>query len=79
VIKVPHFLVYTIAAIAQFFAMFSKNPATLNIEKARDLTRKAWICSTEKAVKQLNYRQKISIEDGIKRTVDWYKKEGWLK
>ncbi|HPI38146.1 MAG TPA: NAD-dependent epimerase/dehydratase family protein [Ignavibacteriaceae bacterium] len=78
-VKVPHSVVYSIAAVAQFFAMFSSKAATLNIEKARDLTRKAWICSTEKAVKQLNYRQKISIEDGIKRTVDWYKKEGWLK
>jgi dihydroflavonol-4-reductase len=29
IIKVPHFLVYTIAAIAQFFAIFSKNAATL--------------------------------------------------
>ncbi|MGE5496948.1 MAG: NAD-dependent epimerase/dehydratase family protein [Syntrophothermus sp.] len=77
-VKVPHFLVYTIAAIAQFFAMFSPKPATLNLEKARDLVQEAWTCDTSKAVKELDYRQKISIEEGIKRTCNWYKQEGWF-
>ncbi len=77
-VKVPHTIVYTLAGIAQFFAMFSSKPATLNIEKARDITQKEWICDTSKAVKDLGYHQKISIEEGIKRTVDWYKKMKWL-
>lgn len=78
VIKVPHFMVYTIAAIAQFAAMFSSKPATLNIEKARDITQQYWICDTSKAVNELGYHQKISIEEGIKRTVEWYRKMKWF-
>ena len=78
-IKVPHTAVYFIASIAQFFAMFSSKPATLNIEKAKDITRHAWICSTQKAVDQIGYRQNISAEQGIKKTVDWYRSQGWLK
>ncbi|AFH49397.1 Putative nucleoside-diphosphate sugar epimerase [Ignavibacterium album JCM 16511] len=78
VIKVPHFMVYTIAAVAQFAAMFSSKPATLNIEKAKDITQRYWICDTSKAVKELGYHQNISIEDGIKRTVEWYKKMKWI-
>ncbi len=78
-VKVPHVMVYFIASIAQFFALFSSKPATLNIEKARDITRHAWICSTKKAMDEIGYSQQISIEDGIKRTVDWYKEQGWLK
>ena len=38
-IKIPHPVVYFIAAIAQFFAMFSRNAATFNIEKARDFVQ----------------------------------------
>uniref|UniRef100_A0A832CVG2 NAD(P)-dependent oxidoreductase n=1 Tax=Ignavibacterium album TaxID=591197 RepID=A0A832CVG2_9BACT len=78
VIKVPHFLVYTIAAVAQFAAMFSSKPATLNIEKAKDITQQYWICDTSKAVRELGYRQNISIEEGIKRTIEWYKKMNWI-
>ena len=75
---VPHSVVYALAAIAQFFAMFSSKPATLNIEKAKDITQKNWICDTSKAVKDLDYKQNISIEDGIRRTCDWYKQMKWI-
>ena len=77
-VKVPHFLVYTIASIAQFFAMFSPKPATLNLEKARDLVQVAWTCDTSRAVKELGYHQEISIKEGIKRTCQWYKEMKWI-
>lgn len=77
-IRIPHFIVFIIAAIAQFFALFSYKPATLNIEKAKDLTQRYWICDTSKAMRELGYRQKISIEVGIKRTCEWYKQMKWI-
>lgn len=78
IIKVPHFLVYTIAAIAQFFAIFSKNAATLNLEKAKDITQQYWICDTSKAIQDFGYKQNISAEEGIRRTIEWYKKMKWI-
>lgn len=78
IVKVPHFLVYTIAAFAQFIAMFSSKPATLNIEKAKDITQQYWTCDTSKAIRDLGYRQKINIEEGIKRSCDWYKEMKWI-
>lgn len=77
-IAVPHLIVYAVAAAAQFLSIFSSKPATLNLEKARDITQTAWICDTRKAVKELGYRQKVSLEEGIKRTVAWYKQVKWL-
>jgi len=77
-IAVPHFIVYTIAGIAQFFSMFSSKAATLNIEKAKDITRPAWISDYRKAYKDFGFKQEISLEEGIRKTVDWYKKVGWL-
>ncbi len=78
VVKIPHIVVYLIAGIAQFFSLFSSKAATLNIEKAKDLTQKYWICNTQKAKDHFNYTQNISIEEGIKRTIDWYKEQGWI-
>jgi len=77
-IRLPHFVVYSVAAFAQFFSMFSKKAATFNIEKARDWVQDAWTCDVAKAVNELGYRQEISLEEGIKRTIDWYKAENWL-
>jgi nucleoside-diphosphate-sugar epimerase len=77
-IKIPHFLVYTVAAVAQFFAMFSSSAATFNLEKARDFVQEAWTCDVSKAVRDLGYHQTVSLEEGIKRTVDWYRAMKWL-
>ena len=77
-IRIPHFIVFIIAAFAQFFAMFSSKPATLNIEKAKDLVQSYWICDTSKAMRELGYRQKVSLEEGIRRTCNWYKKMKWI-
>jgi len=77
-IRLPHFLVYAVAVVAEFFSLFSKKAATFNIEKARDFVQKYWICSVEKAKRDLGFRQEISLEDGIKQTIDWYKKVNWL-
>jgi nucleoside-diphosphate-sugar epimerase len=77
-VKVPHSVVFFISGIAQFAAMFSSKPATLNIEKAKDLTQHAWICDTSKAVTELGYHQNFPVEEGIKRTLDWYKEMKWL-
>lgn len=77
-LRIPHFIVYTVAAFAELFSMISGKAVTLNFEKAKDLTQAAWICSHEKALKDFGYIQKISIEAGIKETIDWYKQQGWL-
>jgi dihydroflavonol-4-reductase len=77
-IRIPHFVVYSIAAVAQFFALFSSKAATFNIEKARDFVQQAWTCDVSKAVRDLGYHQTVSLEDGIKRTVDWYRAMKWL-
>ena len=77
-VRVPHFLVYIIAAIAQFFSLFSSKAATLNIEKGKDITRPAWISDYRKAYKDFGFKQEISLEEGIRRTVEWYKQKKWL-
>jgi nucleoside-diphosphate-sugar epimerase len=77
-LKIPHFLVYSVAGLAQFFALFSNKAATFNLEKARDFVQSRWTCSSQKAKHDLGFTQEISIDDGVKRTVDWYKDKKWL-
>ncbi|MFZ1730047.1 MAG: NAD-dependent epimerase/dehydratase family protein [Bacteroidota bacterium] len=78
-VRLPHAMVYTVAAFAQIIAALQKKPATLNLEKARDITQRYWTCDVSKAKNELGYRQQVSIEDGIRQTVDWYRAQGWLK
>lgn len=76
---VPHFAVKTTAFFAQVFGFFSPKPVVLNMEKSRELTQKYWICSIEKAKRELGFKEGFTLEEGFKDTIDWYRKEGWLK
>jgi len=77
-LRIPHWFVYTVGAIAQFFSVFSKNAATLNLEKCFDITRKKWVFSNEKAKKELGFKEQYTLEESFKKTIDWYKEMKWL-
>jgi dihydroflavonol-4-reductase len=77
-LRLPHGLVYSVAAVAQSVAALQRKPATLNLEKARDITQRYWICDISKAVRDLGYRQEMPIEKGIVNTVEWYREQKWL-
>ncbi len=77
-IKIPHAIVYAIAGVAQFFALFSSKAATFNLEKARDFVQPAWTCSPKKAMEDFGFHQEVSLSDGIKRTINWYRENNWL-
>ncbi|MCX7833279.1 MAG: NAD(P)-dependent oxidoreductase [Ignavibacteria bacterium] len=78
-IRIPHFVVYTAGAISQLISIFSKNAATLNLEKCKDITQTRWVCSNKKAREVLGFQEKYTLEEGFKKTVEWYKEQGWLK
>jgi dihydroflavonol-4-reductase len=77
-VRLPHTLVYGVAGISELMNMFKSKPSVLNWEKGKDIVQAHWTCSVEKAKSELNYRQTISLEEGIRKTTEWYKKEQWL-
>ncbi len=77
-IKLPHALVYAVAGTSEFFSIFRSKPSVLNWEKGRDMVQTHWTASVEKAKRELGYRQKVSLEDGVKDTIEWYRAQGWM-
>lgn len=77
-VRLPHALVFSIAGINGLLGKFAKKPPVLNFEKGRDITRRYWICSADKAKRDFGYRQEISLEDGIEQTIAWYRTMGWI-
>lgn len=77
-IKIPHFLIFIIGYIGQFFeSMFGWN-VDLNKDRAYRLTRPSWYCNCAKAVRDFGFEQTKSLEQGFKETADWYKEKGWI-
>ncbi len=77
-LPIPHPIVNSVAGLSGFFGRFKKSPPILDREKGRDITQPFWICSVDKAMRDLGYSQQTSIDAGVEQTVRWYKEKGWL-
>ena len=51
---------------------------TLNRDKFHILCQRNWQCDIQPAVKELDFRPEYPLARGVKETIAWYKKEGWL-
>ena len=74
----PLFLLRFISLIAENAARLSKKPGTLNSDKYRIMKQRNWRCDITPATKELEYSPRVTLEEGVKKTIAWYKKEGWL-
>lgn len=77
-VRVPHIAVTGVAGLSEFLSMFKKKPSVLNWEKRMDLTQKHWTISTDRAQRELGFRQEIPVEDGFRDTIEWYKQQKWI-
>ena len=77
-VKIPNNLVLALARISDFFGKFSNKPPVFDYEKGIDFVQKYWICSPEKARRDLDFISEISLEDGLIETAEWYKFMKWI-
>lgn len=59
------------------YKIFNKIP-TLNKEKLNELNAINWICSIEKAKRELGFSPVYDLKAGVQESVDWYKESKWL-
>lgn len=79
--KLPNFylpvtLGYLAGHILNLSKVFGIKPP-LTPEMVKNLTI-SYVFSIDKARKELGYRPKIRLEEGVRQTAIWYKKHGWI-
>ena len=72
--SITSFLSFLIESIS----FFTRKPFILNREKILEASQPYWVCDVSKAKNELGFTTAFTLEDGIKATVEWYRKEGWL-
>ncbi|MTI88876.1 MAG: NAD-dependent epimerase/dehydratase family protein [Balneolaceae bacterium] len=72
----PKLLKKAASLIEGLASLFGKYPV-VNKEKANEMILE-WTCTSQKANKELGYSAKVSLAEGISRTIHWYKKYNWL-
>lgn len=75
---VPERLLPVIAAVASLQARIVRQPALLNDQKLIELRQRYWLCSAEKARRELGFEARYDLATGVRLTAQWYKANGWL-
>lgn len=77
-IKAPVWFLRVVCAINGSFSTWRGRTTTLNRDKFHILCQRNWQCDIQPAVKELDFRPEYPLARGVKETIAWYKKEGWL-
>ena len=70
---------FTVAIILrEMINKMQGKPVYLNRWKIQELRQRYWICDDTKSRDELKFHTEISLEEGIEKTIAWYREMGWL-
>jgi nucleoside-diphosphate-sugar epimerase len=76
-VPLPRGLVAPAGAIAEGLGRLVGRYPPINREKAREV-RERWLASHARAADAFGYEPRVDLEDGLRETVDWYRRHQWL-
>lgn len=77
-ITAPLFILKIITWISQRVSNKTGKMTALNDDKYNILKQRNWRCDIEPAIDELGYHPRVQLEEGVKRSVVWYKDNKWL-
>ena len=77
-VQIPRSLLYILGGISEFWEWLSGNFPEFNREKAREICRACKTCRICKAQDDFGYNPSTPLAQGMRETVEWYRRAGWL-
>ena len=77
-ITAPLWLLRIITFCGEYIAHLTGKVTALNNDKYNIMRQRNWRCDIEPARKELGYEPQVKLEEGVRRSVQWYKENGWL-
>lgn len=74
----PAFVVDVAAAFGELATSFDKKPRLFNRQKAIMGKQVAWTCRHDRAMADFGYQPKVTLEEGVARTLEWYRQQRWV-
>lgn len=65
-------------AVAEGAAKLRGRPPLFDGRRARDVAIHAWTCDVAGTEQALGWRAEVPLFEGLRRTVEWYRREGWM-
>jgi len=78
-VAIPEKAAYVLGFCAEWWTRLSGKPGILSRDKMREASCAGWVCDPGRALRELGFCASTGLEEGLRRTLDWYKEAGWLK
>jgi nucleoside-diphosphate-sugar epimerase len=77
-LNLPELFVDIAAVFGELATKLDKKPRLYNRQKALMGKQLAWTCAHDNARADFGYKPQVGVEDGMRRTFDWYREQRWL-
>lgn len=77
-ITAPIWVLRVVTFIGEYIGHLTGKVTALNNDKYNIMRQRNWRCDIEPAKKELGYEPKVKLEEGVRRSIKWYKDNKWL-
>ena len=77
-ITLPEAVLTPMSLWARAQARITGRPPLLNEQRIIDMREHYWLCSGEKAARELGFQAEYNLDTAVRETADWYRENGWL-
>lgn len=77
-ITAPIWLLRIITCCGEYIGRMTGKVTALNNDKYYIMRQRNWRCDIQPACRELGYEPQVKLEEGVKRSITWYKENGWL-
>jgi len=77
-LKIPLPLVKLSAMVSETIGRLRGQTAILNLDKVKEAEQVAWTCDSTKIRRELGWRPRWTLQEGLKQAADSYREAGWI-
>ena len=77
-ITAPLWLLRIITFCGEYMGHITSKVTALNNDKYNIMKQRNWRCDINPARQELDYEPQVKLEEGVRRSIAWYKKNKWL-
>ena len=77
-ITAPVWVLRIITFCGEYIGRMTGKVTALNNDKFNILRQRNWRCDIQPAIDELGYKPTVKLAEGVRRSIKWYKEQGWL-
>ena len=77
-ITAPVWVLRIITFFGEYTSRITGKVSVLNNDKFNILKQRNWRCDIQPAIDELGYQPKVKLQEGVRRSIEWYKANQWL-